>query len=147
MEKEHDLAPHLRILQKTLAKDLTVRVHSEEDYLASLEATEILFGKGTAESLAALSKELFFSVFEGVPIHRIDKNKFAEGIGIVELLAEETDIFPSKGEARRMLKDNGISINKNKINETKNITAADLINQQYLLVQKGKKNYYIVVAN
>ena len=147
MEKEHDQAPHLRILQKTLAKDLTVRVHSEEDYLASLEATEILFGKGTAESLAALSKELFFSVFEGVPIHRIDKNKFAEGIGIVELLAEETDIFPSKGEARRMLKDNGISINKNKINETKNITAADLINQQYLLVQKGKKNYYIVVAN
>jgi len=147
MEKEHDQAPHLRILQKALAKDLTLRVHSEEDYLASLEATEILFGKGTAESLASLPKELFFSVFEGVPVHNIGREKFTEGIGIVELLAEHTDIFPSKGEARRMLKDNGVSINKIRITDAKNITTDDLINNQYLLVQKGKKNYYIVLVN
>jgi tyrosyl-tRNA synthetase len=147
MEAEHDQAPHLRILQKALAKDLTVRVHSQADYLASLEATEILFGKGTAESLAALPKEMFFSVFEGVPVHNIGKNLFTEGLNIVELLAEHTDIFDSKGEARRMLKDNGVSINKIKINETKNITTADFINEQYLLVQKGKKNYYIIVIN
>jgi tyrosyl-tRNA synthetase len=147
MEQEHDQAPHLRILQKALAKDLTVRVHSKEDYTASLEATEILFGKGTAESLSALSKEMFFSVFEGVPVYNVGKEKFTAGIGIVELLAEHTDIFPSKGEARRMLKDNGIAINKTKTNDAKNITANDLINNQYLLVQKGKKNYYIVVAN
>jgi len=147
LEKEHDQAPHLRILQKALAKDLTVRVHSEEDYFASLEATEILFGKGTAESLAALSKEMFFSVFEGVPVHNIDENKLTEGVGVVELLAEHTDIFPSKGEARRMLKDNGVSINKIKVTDAKNITKADFINHQYLLVQKGKKNYYIIVVN
>jgi len=147
MEKEHDLSPHLRILQKALAKDLTVRVHSEADYLASLEATEILFGKGTAESLAALSKEMFFSVFEGVPVHRVESGKFTEGIGIVELLAEHTDIFPSKGEARRMLKENGVSVNKTKTAENKQITTADLINNQYLLVQKGKKNYYIVLVD
>ena len=147
MEKEHDQAPHLRILQKALAKDLTLRVHSEEDYAASLEAAEILFGKGTAESLSALSKELFFSVFEGVPIHTVDKNKFTEGVGIVELLAEHTDIFASKGEARRMLKDNGVSINKTKITDAKVLTINDLINEQYLLIQKGKKNYYIVLVN
>ena len=146
MEKEHDQAPHLRILQKALAKDLTIRVHSEEDYNASLEATEILFGKGTAESLATLSKEMFFAVFEGVPIYRIPKDKFTEGINIVELLAEHTDIFPSKGEARRMLKDSGVSINKTKITDAKSVTMDDLINNQYLLVQKGKKNYYIIVA-
>ena len=147
LEYEHEQQPHLRLMQKALAKDLTLRVHSEKDYRASLEATEILFGKGTAESLAALSKEMFFSVFEGVPVHNVDKGIFAEGTGIVELLAEHTDIFPSKGEARRMLKDNGVAINKTKTNDSQTITADDLINRQYLLVQKGKKNYYIVVAS
>ena len=147
MEREHDQNPHLRILQKALAKDLTIRVHSQKDYEASLEASEILFGKGTAESLAALSKEMFFAVFEGVPQHTVSESKFKDGIGIVELLAEQTDIFASKGEARRMLKDNGVSINKTKVSELSIIGDKELINGQYLLVQKGKKNYYVVVIN
>ena len=147
MEQEHDQNPHLRVLQKALAKDLTIRVHSQEDYEASLEASEILFGKGTAESLSALSKEMFFAVFEGVPQYTVAFPKFQEGVGVVELLAEETDIFASKGEARRMLKENGVSINKIKVSESSIIGDKELINGQYLLVQKGKKNYYVVIVN
>ena len=147
MENEHDQNPHLRILQKALAKDITIRVHSQKEYDASLEASEILFGKGTAESLAALSKEMFFAVFEGVPQYTISSSKFTDGIGIVEFLAEETDIFASKGEARRMLKENGVSINKTKVAESSVIGNKELINGQYLLVQKGKKNYYVVVVS
>lgn len=147
MEKEHDEAPHLRILQKALAKDLTIRVHSEKDYEASLEASEILFGKGTAEGLTALSKEMFFAVFEGVPQYTVSHSKIQKGIGIVELLAENTDIFPSKGEARRMLNDNGISVNKTKVSNSSVIDEKELINNQYLLVQKGKKNYYVIIVS
>ena len=146
MEKEHDEAPHLRILQKALAKDLTIRVHSLEDYEAAVSASEILFGKGTAESLAKLSEKMFLSVFDGVPQMNMPKEKIAAGVQVVEFLAEETAIFPSKGEARRMLKDNGLSINKSKIADSYVVTEKDLINGKYILVQKGKKNYYIVVA-
>ena len=146
MEKEHDEAPHLRILQKALAKDLTIRVHSLEDYEAAVSASEILFGKGTAESLAKLSEKMFLSVFDGVPQMNVPKEKIAAGVQVVDFLAEETAIFPSKGEARRMLKDNGLSINKSKIADSYVVTEKDLINGKYILVQKGKKNYYIVVA-
>ena len=146
MEKEHDEAPHLRILQKALAKDLTIRVHSAEDYEAAVNASEILFGKGTAENLAALSEKMFLAVFDGVPQMHISKSKLAAGIPSIDFLAEETSILPSKGEARRMLKDNGISINKSKITDSYTVTEKDLINGKYILVQKGKKNYYIVVA-
>ncbi|MCQ2285427.1 MAG: tyrosine--tRNA ligase [Bacteroidales bacterium] len=145
MEQEHDAAPHLRILQKALAKDLTIRVHSEEDYNAAVSASEILFGKGTAESLASLSEKMFFAVFDGVPQMTVPKEKVAAGIPIVDFLAEETAIFASKGEARRMLKDNGLSINKSKIGDSYVVEEKDLINGKYLLVQKGKKNYYIVL--
>ena len=147
MEQEHDQNPHLRLLQKTLAKELTTIVHSEKEYLASVEASEILFGKGTSESLSALSKEMFFAVFEGVPKYNISASTLEEGINIVELLAAETDIFASKGEARRMLKENGISVNKSKVTDLSTISTKDLINNQYLLVQKGKKNYYVVVVS
>ena len=147
MEQEHDQNPHLRVLQKALAKDLTIRVHSQKDYEASLEASEILFGKGTAESLSALSKEMFFAVFEGVPQYTVASSKFQEGLGVIELLAEEADIFTSKGEARRMLKENGVSINKTKVSESSIIGDKELINGQYLLVQKGKKNYYVIIVN
>ncbi|MBO4232669.1 MAG: tyrosine--tRNA ligase, partial [Bacteroidales bacterium] len=146
MEKEHDEAPHLRILQKALAKDLTIRVHSAEDYEAAVNASEILFGKGTAENLAALSEKMFLAVFDGVPQMHISKSKLAAGIPSIDFLAEETSILPSKGEARRMLKDNGISINKSKITDSYIVTEKDLINGKYILVQKGKKNYYIAVA-
>ncbi len=144
MEKEHDVAPHLRLLQKALAKDLTCRVHSEADYEAAVSASEILFGKGTSEQLAALSPDMFFSIFEGVPQYEIDAETIANGINIVELLAEKTNVFASKGEARRMLKDNGVSVNKNKVSDAKIIDNECLINNKYLLVQKGKKNYYVI---
>ncbi|MCR4965546.1 MAG: tyrosine--tRNA ligase [Bacteroidales bacterium] len=144
MEREHDAAPHLRILQKALAKDLTIRVHSEDDYNAALNASEILFGKGTHESLAALPEKLFLSVFEGVPQVEVSKSVLENGCGVVDFLSEHTNIFASKGEARRMLKDNGVAINKDKVKEDLTVTTDMIMNGHYILVQKGKKNYYIV---
>ncbi|MBQ3734200.1 MAG: tyrosine--tRNA ligase [Bacteroidales bacterium] len=144
MERQHDAEPHLRILQKALAKDLTVRVHSQEDYDAAVNASEILFGKGTAENLAALSEKMFLSVFEGVPQFEVPTAVLDETCGIVDFLAKHTQVFNSNGEARRMLKDNGVAINKTKVKEDKTVTKDDLLNGKYVLVQKGKKNYYIV---
>jgi tyrosyl-tRNA synthetase len=144
MERQHDAEPHLRILQKALAKDLTVRVHSQEDYDAAVNASEILFGKGTAENLAALSEEMFLSVFEGVPQFEVPTTVLDETCGVVDFLAKHTQVFNSNGEARRMLKDNGVAINKTKVKEDKTVTKDDLLNGKYVLVQKGKKNYYIV---
>jgi tyrosyl-tRNA synthetase len=145
MEREHDAEPHLRILQKALAKDLTCRVHSETDYDAAVAASEILFGKGTAESLAALPEKTFLSVFEGVPQVEIDKSIVESGINIVDFLTDATQIFPSKGEARRTLKENGVSVNKEKVSETYTVSLSSLLNEKHILVQRGKKNYYIVV--
>ena len=147
MEKEHEAAPHLRILQKALAKDLTVRVHSQEDYDAAVSASEILFGKGTADGLAALSENMFLAVFDGVPQMEVSRDLISNGVGIVDFLTDHTNIFPSKGEARRMLKDNGVSINKNKVNDSCIINGDMLLNDKYILVQKGKKNYFIVKVN
>jgi len=144
MERQHDAEPHLRILQKALAKDLTVRVHSQEDYDAAVNASDILFGKGTAENLASLSEEMFLSVFEGVPQFDVPTSVLDETCGVVDFLAKHTQVFNSNGEARRMLKDNGVSINKTKVKEDKTVTKDDLLNGKYVLVQKGKKNYYIV---
>jgi tyrosyl-tRNA synthetase len=144
MESQHNAEPHLRILQKALAKDLTVRVHSQEDYDAAVNASEILFGKGTAENLASLSEEMFLSVFEGVPQFEVPTSVLDETCGVVDFLAKHTQVFNSNGEARRMLKDNGVSINKTKVKEDKTVTKDDLLNGKYVLVQKGKKNYYIV---
>lgn len=143
MEKEHEAAPHLRVLQKALAKDLTIRVHSQADYDAAVNASEILFGKGTADSLATLSEKMFLAVFDGVPQVEIHRDQI-QNVGIVDFLTDLTGIFPSKGEARRMLKDNGISINKEKVGESCTITPEMLLNGKYILAQKGKKNYYIV---
>ncbi len=141
----HNEAPHLRLIQKALAKDVTVRVHSEEDYETALEASEILFGKGTTESLRKLSENDFLSVFEGVPQFAVNKDKLRDGINIVELLATETQIFPSKREARKMITAGGTSLNKEKINTPEDkVGMADLINSLYLLIQKGKKNYYLI---
>ena len=144
MERQHDAEPHLRILQKALAKDLTVRVHSQEDYDAAVNASDILFGKGTVESLASLSEEMFLSVFEGVPQFEVPTSVLDETCGVVDFLAKHTQVFNSNGEARRMLKDNGVAINKTKVKEDKTVTKDDLLNGKYVLVQKGKKNYYIV---
>lgn len=143
---EHQTAPHLRVLQKALAKDITVRVHSEADYQAAIEASEILFGKGTAEALHKLDEDTLLSVFEGVPQFEISLSELEQGIGIVELVAEKTAIFPSKGEARRMLKDGGVQINKTKVGDDFIANQANLLSGKYMLVQRGKKNYYMLIG-
>ena len=145
LEEEHKVAPHLRILQKALAKDITIRVHSEKDYEAAVAASEILFGKGTTEMLQQLDKDTLKSVFEGVPTFEVSRELLAgEGINIVELTAAETNMFASKGEVKRALKENSISLNKAKITDTYQVTEKDLLSDSIILVQKGKKNYYLV---
>ncbi len=145
LEEEHKAAPHLRILQKALAKDITIRVHSEKDYEAAVAASEILFGKGTTEMLQQLDKETLKSVFEGVPTFEVPRDLLkGEGINIVELTAAETNMFASKGEVKRALKENSISLNKAKITDTYQVTEKDLLSDSIILVQKGKKNYYLV---
>lgn len=146
LEKEHEQAPHLRILQKALAKDITIRVHSEADYASAVEASEILFGKGTEASLSALSESMFLSVFEGVPMFKISRSVLEENINIVDVLVEKATVFSSKTEVRRLIKDGGLLINKNKITEEIVITRNHLINNKYILVQRGKKNYYVIIA-
>ena len=143
---EHAQAPHLRILQKALAKDITIRVHSEQDYRQAVDASEILFGKGTEEALKSLSGEMLLNVFEGVPRSNVAKDALSQGIPVIDFLSETTGIFPSKGEVRRMLKDGGILINKQKITEDLVVSASHLLSEKYILVQKGKKNYYLVIA-
>jgi len=148
LENEHSKAPHLRLLQKSLAKDVTVRVHSESDYLAALEASEILFGKGTKESLSKLSESDFLSVFEGVPSSVIARKELEGGINIIEFLSEKSGIFSSKSEARKMLLGGGVAINKNRVEDVNfHLNLDELINGKYILVQKGKKNYFVVKAD
>lgn len=144
MVRQHNEAPHLRLLQKELAKDVTIRVHSEEEYNLAVEASQILFGKGTAETLHKLSEDVLLSVFEGVPQSEVAKSEIESGVGIIDFLANKTNIFASNGEARRMLKDNGVSINKAKVKDDYQIGTKDLLNYKYILVQKGKKNYFLV---
>lgn len=146
LEKQHDEAPNLRILQKALAKDITIRVHGEEEYNKAVEASEILFGKGTTDTLKKLDSATFLSVFEGVPTFEVSKEEILQGINIIDLLAEKTQILASKGEVRRALKENSLSVNKEKVKEDFVTSSNDLLNSQYILVQKGKKNYFIIVA-
>ncbi len=144
MEKQHNEAPHLRILQKALAEDITIRVHSKADFDAAVEASEILFGKGTTETLKNLDERMFLSVFEGVPQSEVALSEIEAGINIVDLLAEKTQIFSSKGDARRSLKENAVAINKEKVADTLTINKEHLLNQKYILIQKGKKNYFLI---
>ena len=144
--RQHREAPHLRVLQKALAKDITIRVHSEQEYNAALEASEILFGKGTSETLQKLDEETFLSVFEGVPQSIVSKNELIAGINIIELLSTNTNIMPSKSEARRMLKEGAVLLNKAKMAESTLVDTSYLLNNKYILVQKGKKNYYLIVV-
>jgi len=147
LEKLHDEAPHTRVLQKRLAEELTITVHGTQELEMALEASQILFGKGTAESLSKLSEETLLSVFEGVPQCPLSSEDFDQGLNIVDLLAQKTDIFTSNGEARRMLKDNGVSVNKTKVNDTFLVTKELLIQDKYLIIQKGKKNYYLIIVH
>ena len=139
---EHDQAPNLRILQKELAKDVTIRVHGEEELISALSATNILFGKSTSKDLKNLDTKTFLSVFEGVPQFQITNKDL--NCGLLDLLAEKTSVFNSKGEARRMISSNAVSINKEKVTLEFQTSENTLIDNKYLLVQKGKKNYYLI---
>jgi len=144
---EHAKAPHLRILQKKLAQEVTVMVHSEEDYQAAVEASNILFGNATPEVLRKLDEDTLLAVFEGVPQFNIPKSALEGGIKAVDLFTEIAAVFPSKGEMRKMVQSGGVSINKNKLNQFDElIDTSYLIDNKYLLVQKGKKNYFLLIA-
>ncbi|MFA6713367.1 MAG: tyrosine--tRNA ligase, partial [Bacteroidales bacterium] len=140
---EHNEAPHLRSLQKLLAKEVTVMVHGELEYQKAIDASNILFGNSTSESLRGLDEQTFLSVFDGVPQFDLKKGQLPENI--IELLSVKTIVFPSKGECRKLIQGGGVGINKDKTSDINlNITEEYLINNKYILVQKGKKNYYIL---
>ena len=142
----HKKCPEKRELQKLLAKEVTVMVHGEKEYETAVKASQMLFGKATTEDLRALDEKTFLAVFDGVPTHTIDRSKLP--LGILDALAVETDIFPSKGEARKMIQQNGFSLNKEKMNDiARNLTEEDIIDGKYILVQKGKKDYHIIIVN
>ena len=144
LTQEHAQAPHLRILQKALAKEITILVHSESKWQQAIETSEILFGKGTTDSLKKLSEEDLLAVFEGVPQVEINRNDLRTGINIVEFLSDKTQIFPSRGEARKMIQGGGIAVNKTKMENPEDTISIDhLLNEKYVLVQKGKKNYFL----
>ena len=144
---EHEQAPHLRVLQKRLAKEVTVMVHSEADYQAALEASQILFGNATSDALKRLDEDTLLSVFEGVPQYEISRTDLDNGIHIVDLLSDKTMIMSSKGEARRALKNNAIAINKEKVQDAELMVGPDyLIDGKYILLQSGKKNYYLLIV-
>jgi tyrosyl-tRNA synthetase len=141
---EHAEAPHQRKLQKALAEEITVRVHSQEDLENAQAASEILFGKATEDQLRRLDNDTLMSVFEGVPQFELSAAALEGGLDIVDALAEVTTIFPSKGEARKMVQGNGVAINKTKVTVDKQLTSEDVVAGNLILVQKGKKNYYLV---
>ena len=146
LESTHDTEPHLRKLQKALAEDITTRVHSADDLKRAIAASEILFGASTAEALQSLSEQDILDVFEGVPTFHIDKAQLTDGAELLNLLSESAKVFPSKGEARRSLQENAVSINKNKVTLDSKINTSDLLKGKYLIAQKGKKNYYLLIA-
>ncbi len=144
MIAQHREAPHMRLLQKALAEELTIRVHSREAYDAAVEASQILFGKGTTETLRKLDERTLLDVFKGVPQSEVSRRELEAGIGLLDFLSAKAGAFKSNGEARRMIKDNAVAINKQKIKEDYQIGTKDLLNDKYILVQKGKKNYFLV---
>ena len=146
LEEEHAAAPHLRVLQKEIAKAITIMVHSEKDFEMALTASNILFGKSSTEDLSALDERTFLQVFDGVPQVEISRMAFEETEDVLDLLGDKAQgvIFSSKGEARKMIQGGGVSINKVKVNEPTEKLAVDLLQGKYLLVQKGKKNYFII---
>jgi tyrosyl-tRNA synthetase len=144
---EHTQAPHLRTLQKRLAEEVTVMVHSRDDYEAAVEASEILFGNATSESLKKLDEDTLLAVFEGVPQFRIPLSLLQSGVKAIDLLTEHAAVFPSKGEMRKLVQSGGVSLNKEKLTQAdEELSATLLLNGRYLLAQKGKKNYFLLIA-
>jgi len=145
LEADHARVPHERIMQKALAREMTSRIHSEADCQSVLEATGILFGEATTESLRRLPEKDFLSVFEGVPQAEIPKSLLEKGVPVVEFVADWAKLFASRGEAKRMIQQGGLSINRDKVtDENLRVTAAHLLNGRYILLQKGKKSYCVV---
>lgn len=143
---EHRESPHLRLLQNALAEEITARVHSPEDLENAKQASQILFGRATEDSLRGVNEKTFLEVFDGVPQFELSLKQVEEGLDILDFGASETSIFSSKGEARKMIQNNGFSINKNKVSLDKQIQASDLINGRFILAQKGKKNYFLILV-
>lgn len=144
---DHDAAPHERKLQRILAEEITCMIHSREEYEKAVEASAILFGGATADALRKLDEQTFLQVFEGVPQFTVAAADIAAGISFVDLTTDKAAIFPSKGEIRKLIQGGGVSLNKEKVESTdKQVTAADLIAGKYLLVQKGKKNYFLIIV-
>jgi tyrosyl-tRNA synthetase len=144
---EHAQAPHLRLLQKRLAQEVTIMVHSEEDYHAAVDASNILFGNSTSDALKKLDEETLLAVFDGVPQFKISNEELGKGVKAIDLLTDVAAVFPSKGEMRKLVQSGGVSINKEKLeNQDEVLDGSKLLNSKYLLVQKGKKNYYLLTA-
>ena len=141
----HEEAPHMRLLQKKIAEDITIRVHGQKDFDTAVAASKILFGKSTTDDLMQLDEDTFLSVFEGVPKYEMNRNDIESGVGIVDLLGTRSGFLSSNGEARRDIKSNSISVNKAKINKEITLDSSSLINNKYLLLGKGKKNNYLVI--
>ena len=147
LEAEHETAPHLRILQKALAEDITVKTHSTEALETAVKTSEFLFGNGSLEFLKTLSEKQVLEMFEGIPQFKISKAELASGIDAATLLAEKASVFPSKGETKKLIQGGGVSVNKEKVAEATQIFNAEhLINDQFFVVQKGKKNYFLLIA-
>jgi tyrosyl-tRNA synthetase len=145
IEKEHNEAPHLRVLQKAIADDITVRVHGEQALETAIAASQILFGKSTSDDLKKLSEKDFFAIFNGVPQATVSRAEFNEGLTIVDALAAKTGFLGSNGEAKRELKANAVAVNKEKVDEQFVFSTSHLINGKYALIGKGKKNNYILI--
>lgn len=145
--QEQEAAPHLRPLQKRLAKEVTVMVHSQADYDAAVEASNILFGNATSEALKQLDEQTLLDVFNGVPQFEVSRDELSAGVKAIDLFTEKAVVFPSKGEMRKLVQSGGISVNKEKLTEQdKVIDSSLLLDGKYLLVQRGKKNYYLLIA-
>jgi tyrosyl-tRNA synthetase len=143
--REHNIAPHERFLQRRLAEEVTVLVHSRTDFEGAVEASQILFGKGTTESLKKMNENTFLSVFDGVPVFDVGMEIIANGVSVADLCAEHSQVFASKSEIRRLVQGGGLSINKLKIDNADLVVGKDyLLNNKYLLIQKGKKNYFLI---
>lgn len=144
---EQEAAPHLRPLQKRLAKEVTILVHSVEDYEAAVEASNILFGNSTSEALRKLDEATLLDVFNGVPQFEVSRDELANGVKLIDLCTEKAPVFPSKGELRKLIQSGGVSVNKDKVTEIDmTVDTSALLDEKYLLVQKGKKNYFLLIA-
>ncbi|WP_316736138.1 tyrosine--tRNA ligase [Pedobacter aquatilis] len=147
LEIEHDTAPHLRVLQKALAEDITIKTHSAEALETAIKTSEFLFGNGSLEFLKSLSENQVLEMFEGIPQFAISKSELANGIDAATLLAEKTAVFPSKGETKKLIQGGGASVNKEKITDVNHLfNAENLINDKFIVIQKGKKNYFLLIA-